>query len=147
MNKDRQFMRTRDRFVWNGHSFGVVKNPWDKPPTKPTARFLSPELLPSIFKDSKPRGWRRGQVHLNAPGDNQRFQYFGDKNNTFDMKKSFDQTYVSPNQETKYSDLYCSLGIESHKPVGVFRIIPEQYTKPTTFALDIKAHSTFSSTF
>jgi len=71
MNKDRQFMNTRTRFKWNGHSFSTVKNPWDQYEDKP--RYQSPDLLPSVFRDTKQTAWRRGALHLNAPGDTQRF--------------------------------------------------------------------------
>ena len=53
MNKDRQFMNTRIRFAWNGHSYGVVRNPWDAPKDTVKQRDRSPDLLPSVFKDQK----------------------------------------------------------------------------------------------
>jgi len=61
MNKDRQFMNTKYRVKWNGQSYGLVKNPWDAyKETTINPKQTSPDLLPSIFNDSKQTAWRRG---------------------------------------------------------------------------------------
>ena len=95
MNKDRQFMNTRVRFKWNGHSFSTVRNPWDEFPGATPYRDPVADLLPSVFKDTKQTAWRRGALHLNPPGDTQRFQYYGNKNNNFKLGRTFHKSTIS----------------------------------------------------
>jgi len=57
--------------------------------------------LPSVFSNIKQTAWRRGQLHLNAPGDNQRFIHYGNKNHNFKPYRTFHSSDVHSEQARK----------------------------------------------
>ena len=94
-------------------------------------RSPAQDKLPSVFNDSKQTGWRRGQLHLNAPGDGQRFIHYGNKNHNFKPYRTFHETdVVNPQARTseEAEPRLLGRGFATHK-ASLYKINAPDYQK------------------